>query len=85
MNWELLTGLNTMALCLQHVGSPCVNSILTGNGCIYGYISLFRAIICNNWMNKLKSNVSIRNFLFKVSRGHPSTFAKLPIINVAWI
>ena len=33
MNLELLTGLNTMAPCLQHVSSPCVNSILTGNGC----------------------------------------------------
>ena len=37
---------------------------------------------CNNWLNsKLKFKVPLRNSVyFKVSRGHPSKVAKLPIM-----
>ena len=60
-----------------------VNLVLTRNGCIKCYISLFKEIILQH-LDAFKTE--IRGFLtklcaFKASRGHPSKVVKLPIMS----
>ena len=59
-----------------------VNSVLTRNGCIKCYISLFKEII---WQQLGAFQTEIQgSFMklcaFKASRGHPSKVVKLPIM-----
>ena len=57
-------------------------SVLTRNGCIQCYISLFTEIILQQlieFQTKIQGSLT-KLCVFKVSRGHPSKVAKLPII-----
>ena len=59
-----------------------MNSILTWNGCIYYYISLFRKIILQQF-DEFKPEIRgspMKHSAFEGSRGHPSKVAKLLII-----
>ena len=60
-----------------------VNSVLTRNGCIKCYISLFEEIIVQQ-LNAFQTEVQgslTKLCAFKASRGHPSKVVKLPIMS----
>ena len=58
-----------------------VNSVLTRNGYIKCYISLFKEIIlqqCDAFQTIIQDSLT-KPCAFKASRGHPSKMVKLPI------
>ena len=58
-----------------------VNYVLTKNGCIKCYISLFKKIILQQldaFQTEIKGSLTKR-CAFNASRGHPSNVVKLPI------
>ena len=60
-----------------------VNSVLTRNGCIKCYISLFKGIILqqlDEFKTEIKDSLT-QLCAFKVSRGHPSKVVKLSIMS----
>ena len=60
-----------------------VNSVLTRNGFIKCYISLFREIIlqqCDAFQTLIQDSLT-KLRAFKATRGHPSKMVKLPIMS----
>ena len=60
-----------------------VNSVLTRNGCIKCYISLFKEIILQQldaFQTEMQGSLT-KLLAFKGSRGHPSKVVKLPIMS----
>ena len=60
-----------------------VNSVLTRNGYIKCYTSLFKEIIlqqCDAFQTEIQNSLT-KPCVFKASRGHPSKMVKLPIIS----
>ena len=60
-----------------------VSSVLTRNGCIKCYISLFKEIIlqqCDAFQTVIQDSLT-KLCAFKASRGHPSKMVKLPIMS----
>ena len=60
-----------------------VNSVLTRNGYIKCYISLFKEIIlqqCNAFQTVIQDSLT-KPCAFKASRGHPLKMVKLPIMS----
>ena len=60
-----------------------VNFVLTRNGCIKSYISLFKEIILHQ-LDEFQTEIQVsltNQSAFKKSRGHPSKVAKLPILS----
>ena len=60
-----------------------VNSVLTRNGYIKCYISLFKEIIlqqCDAFQTEIQNSLT-KPCAFKASRGHPSKMVKLPIMS----
>ena len=62
-----------------------VNSVLTRNGCIKYYISLFQEIILQHlgvFQTEIQCSL-MKLYAFKASRGHPSKVVKLRILSQA--
>ena len=60
-----------------------VNSVLTKNGYIKCYISLFKEIIlqqCDAFQAEIQDSLT-KPCAFKAPRGHPSKVVKLPIMS----
>ena len=60
-----------------------VNSVLTRNGFIKCYVSLFKEIIlqqCDAFQNEIQDSLT-KPFAFKASRGHLSKMVKIPIMS----
>ena len=60
-----------------------VNSVLTRNGNIKCYISLFKEIIlqqCDAFQTEIQNSLP-KPCAFKASRGHPSKMVKLPVMS----
>ena len=60
-----------------------VNSVMTRNGCIKCYISLFIEIIFQQYdafQTEIQNSLT-KPCAFKASRGHPSKMVKLPIMS----
>ena len=60
-----------------------VNPVLTRNGCIKCYISLFKEIILqllDVFQTEIQGSLT-KLYAFKESRGHPSKVVKLPIMS----
>ena len=60
-----------------------VNSVLTRNGYIKFYISLFKEIIlqqCDAFQTEIQNSLT-KPCAFKASRGHPSKMVKIPIMS----
>ena len=60
-----------------------VNSVLTRNGCIEWYISLFKEIILQQFdafQTEIQGSLT-KLGAFNASRGHPSKVVKLPIMS----